>query len=389
MRLSYTYTKIASYLGYVVQAIACSFLPLIFVALQNTYNISYEKLGRLILVCFVTQIFVDLISIKLVKYFGYRKLAVAAQVFAAVGFASLSFLSKVLPVYTAITISVIIYSIGSGLIEVIVSPIVEYLPTKNKSGNMALLHSFFCWGNVFIVVATTLMIKFLGEGNWQIIALIWTIIPVIVLVLFLFVPIIEPEESKRTPIKSLVYQPAFFVMLIIMFLSGASEITVGNWMSAFAEQSLHLPKLLGDLVGPCLFSVCMGLGRVIFSFIGDKAQMKKVLLCFAVFTSIAYLILALSNNTVISLIAGVLVGFGVSVMWPGSLSLSASRFPTGATSMFAVLAMFGDLGCSFGPWMAGIVADNYNLNIAFLTAGIFPILMVVILIFMNRKKEIK
>lgn len=389
MKLSYTYTRIASYLGYVVQAIACSFLPLIFVALQNTYNISYEKLGRLILVCFVTQIFVDLISIRLVKSFGYRKLAVAAQVFAAVGFVSLSVLPKIIPAYTGITLSVITYSIGSGLIEVIISPIVEYLPTKNKSGNMALLHSFFCWGNVFIVLATTLMIKLFGEENWHIIALIWTIIPVTVLILFLFVPIIEPEESKRAPIKHLVKTPAFFVMLIIMFLSGASEISVGNWMSAFAEQSLHLPKLLGDLVGPCLFSVCMGLGRVIFSFIGDKAPMKKVLLCFAVFTSIAYFILALSNNTVISLLAGVLVGFGVSVMWPGSLSLSASKFPTGATAMFAVLAMFGDFGCSFGPWMTGIVADSYNLNIAFLAASIFPVLMVAILIFMNRKKVTK
>ena len=387
--LNYTHTKIASYMGYVVQAIACSFLPLVFVALQNTYNISYEKLGRLILVCFVTQIAVDLISIRLVKIFGYRRLAVAAQVFAFFGFASLSFLPKMLPAYIGITISVIIYSIGSGLIEVIISPIVEYLPTENKSGNMALLHSFFCWGNVFIVVATTLMIKILGEENWHIIALLWSVIPVIVLILFLFVPIIEPEESKRTSIVGLLKKPAFFIMLIIMFLSGASEISVGNWMSAFAEQSLHLPKLLGDLVGPCLFSVCMGLGRVLFSFIGDKASMKKVLLYFAAFTSVAYLVLALSENTVISLLAGVLVGFGVSVMWPGTLSLCASRFPTGASSMFAVLAMFGDFGCSFGPWVTGIVADSHNLNIAFLAASIFPILMVVVLIFMNRKKEIK
>ncbi len=384
--LNYTHTKIASYMGYVVQAIACSFLPLIFVALQNTYNISYEKLGRLILVCFVTQIAVDLISIRLVKIFGYRKLAVAAQIFAFIGFSSLSFLPKVLPAYIGITISVIIYSIGSGLIEVIISPIVEYLPTENKSGNMALLHSFFCWGNVFIVVATTLMIKIFGEENWHIIALLWSVIPVIVLILFLFVPIIEPEESKKTSISGLFKKPAFFIMLIIMFLSGASEISVGNWMSAFAEQSLHLPKLLGDLVGPCLFSVCMGLGRVLFSFIGDKASMKRVLLYFAVFTSIAYLILALGENRVVSLLAGVLVGFGVSVMWPGTLSLCSSKFPTGASSMFAVLAMFGDFGCSFGPWMTGVVADSYNLNTAFLAVSVFPILMVIILIFMNRKK---
>ncbi|MEE0945540.1 MAG: MFS transporter [Acutalibacteraceae bacterium] len=384
--LSYTYTKIASYIGYVVQAIACSFLPLLFVAIQNTYNINYEKLGRLILVCFVTQIFVDLISIKLLKIFGYRPLILASQAFAAVGFILLGILPKIIPAYIGITIAVIIYSIGSGLIEVIISPIVEYLPTKNKSGNMALLHSFFCWGNVFVVLGTTIMIRLLGEENWNIIAFIWAIIPAIVFAMFLFAPIVEPEASTRTSIKGLIKKPAFILMLVIMFLAGAGEISVGNWMSAFAEQALGLPKLVGDIAGPCLFSVCMGLGRVLFSFIGDKAPMRKVLFCFAVFTSVAYLVLSLSENKIICLVAGSLVGFGVSVMWPGSLSMSASKFPTGAASMFAILAMFGDLGCSFGPWMTGLIADYHNLNIAFLCASGFPILMAIILFITNRKK---
>jgi len=203
--LKYTHTKIACYIGYVVQAIACSFLSLIFVILQKTYNISYEKLGRLILVCFVTQLIVDVVSIKIAKYLGYRKMAIASQIFAAVGFASLSILPKILPAYTGITISVIIYSIGSGLVEVIISPIVEYLPTNNKSGNMALLHSFFCWGNVFVVVTTTLMIYFMGDDSWDIIALLWAIIPIIDMALFFFVPIIEPEKGGKTIIHIILY----------------------------------------------------------------------------------------------------------------------------------------------------------------------------------------
>lgn len=388
--LKYTHTKIACYIGYVVQAIACSFLSLIFVILQKTYNISYEKLGRLILVCFATQLIVDVVSIKIAKYLGYRKMAIASQIFAAVGFASLSVLPKILPAYTGITISVIIYSIGSGLVEVIISPIVEYLPTNNKSGNMALLHSFFCWGNVFVVVTTTIMIYFMGEDSWDIIALLWAIIPIVDMTLFFFVPIIEPEKSgKAKTAKRLLHSPVFYVMLLLMFFSGASEMSVSNWISAFAEQSLKLPKLLGDFVGPCLFAVCMGLGRVLFSFFGDRLSMKKVLLVFSFLSGVSYLILSLSKSAAVSLIAGVFIGFCVSVMWPGVLSFSASLFKTGATAMFGLLAMCGDLGCSFGPWVTGLVADRYNLNTGFLVACAFPILMFIVMIFMNRNKEKK
>lgn len=387
--LNYTNTKIACYLGYFVQAIACCFLPLLFVVFQENYNISYEKLGRLMFVCFVIQIFVDLISVKLVKKLGYRILAVISQVFAVTGFLALSILPKVMSAYAGITCAVVVYSIGSGFIEVIVSPIMEYLPTKDKSGSMALLHSFFCWGEVFVVIATTLLIKFIGRLNWFYIAAMWAIVPLIVLIMFCFVPIVEPSEQHSGNFKNLLKNPVFIVMFFIMFLSGASEISVGNWMSAFAEQSLGLPKLVGDLVGPCLFAACMGIGRVIFSFFGDKVKMERVLLCFSVFTTLCYLVLALGKNPAVNLVAGVLVGFGVSVMWPGSLSLGAKKFPSGATAMFAILALFGDLGCSFGPWATGIVADKSGLNSAFLFGTLFPLSMVIILIFLNRKKAEK
>lgn len=387
--LSYTYTKIACYIGYIVQAIACCFLPLLFVVFQESYNISYEKLGRLMFVCFAIQIFVDFISVKLVKKLGYRVLAVTSQVFSVFGFLALAFLPKIMPAYAGITCAVVIYSVGSGLIEVIISPIMEYLPTKNKSGNMALLHSFFCWGQVFVVIVTTLLIKFLGKNNWFYIAGLWAIIPLIVLIMFCVVPIAQPKEQHLGDFKKLLHTPSFILMFLIMFLSGASEMTVGNWMSAFTEQSLHLPKLVGDLVGPCLFAVCMGMGRVVFSFFGDNVKMERVLLCFSIFTTIAYLILALSKNPAISLVFGVLVGFGVSVMWPGSLSFGAKKFPGGATTMFAFLALFGDLGCSFGPWATGIVADKSGLNNAFLFGTLFPFSMIVILTLLNRKKAEK
>lgn len=384
--LKYKYTKIACYIGYVVQAIACTFLPLLFVIFQKSYNISYEKLGRLILVCFLTQLFVDVAAIKAVRIFGYRKLVVAAQILAAVGFACLSFLPKVIPPYAGITVSVIIYAVGSGLIEVIISPIMEYLPTENKSGNMALLHSFFCWGNVFVVIGTAIMIYFMGEDSWDIISLVWAVIPLIDMCLFLRVPIVEPQTEHSGSVKKMLSSPMFFAMLFLMFFSGASEISVSNWMSAFAEQSLRLPKVLGDLVGTCLFAVCMGLGRVLFSFFGDKISIKKVLLVFSFFAGCAYLVLALSKSMVASLFAGVFIGFCVSVMWPGVLSLSASHFTGGATAMFGLLAMCGDLGCSFGPWLTGAVADRSSLNTGFLAASAFPILMFILMLILNRKR---
>ena len=240
-----------------------------------------------------------------------------------------------------------------------------------------------------MVIATTLLIKFLGKDNWFYIAALWAAVPLAVLIMFCFVPIVEPCEQHSGDLKRLLRTPSFIIMFFIMFLAGASEISVGNWMSAFAEQSLGLPKLVGDLVGPCLFAFSMGVGRVIFSFFGDKVKMEKVLLYFSIFTTLCYLVLALGKNPVVNLVAGVLVGFGVSVMWPGSLSLGAKKFPNGATAMFAILALFGDLGCSFGPWATGIVADNSGLNHAFLFGTLFPFSMIVILIILNRKKAEK
>lgn len=385
---NYSLTKITCYIGYVVQAIACTFLPLLYVIFRKTYNLSYEELGRLVFVLFAAQIFVDLFSIKVVDKFGFRKIAILSQLFAALGFSFLCFLPKVIEPYTAIMISVITYAIGSGLIEVVISPIVEYLPTEDKSGNMAFLHSFFCWGNVFVVICTTLMLYFMGEDKWGYISLVWAVIPIITGVLFTFVPIVEPDKNEKHSVKELLSSPFFYVMLFLMLFAGASEISVSNWISAFAEQSLHITKLLADLVGPCLFAVFMGIGRVVFSFIGDKISTQKVLLVMSFLGTIFYLVLALSESSVLSLTASALIGVCVSVMWPGVLSYSSFKFPHGATAMFALLAMFGDLGCSFGPWLTGIIADAKNLNVGFLVGTVFPALMF-ILIFVTDRKRVK
>ena len=386
---NYNGTKLACYIGYVVQAIACTFLPLLYVIFQKSYGVSYEKLGRLVLVFFVTQIFVDFLSIKLVKAYGFKKVAILSQFFAFLGFSALSFLPQIINPYTALTISVIIYGVGSGLIEVVISPIIEYLPTDNKSGNMAFLHSFFCWGNVFVVICTTVMLYFMGESNWNYIALFWAAIPLIDTVLFIFVPVEDPKQNEHHSVRELFASPMFYIMLALMLLAGASEISVSNWISAFAEQSLHLTKVVADLVGPCLFAVSMGIGRVGFSLIGDKVKMRNVLLFMSFFAAVFYIVLALSKNALICLIASSIIGVCVSVMWPGVLSYSSSKFPFGATAMFAFLAMFGDFGCSIGPWITGMIADVKDLSTAFLMGTVFPALMFTLMILLERKKEKK
>ncbi|MBE6729271.1 MAG: MFS transporter [Ruminococcaceae bacterium] len=385
----FTVTKIACYIGYFVQAIACCFLPLLFVTFQRTYGFSYEQLGRLTFICFFTQIFVDILSVKFTKRFGYKKMAIIAQIFAAVGFLSIGFLPEILPAYSALAIAVVIYSIGSGLIEVVISPIIEYLPTENKSGNMALLHSFFCWGNVFVVVATTLLLYILGENGWAIITALWSVIPIVTMCLFFFAPVVEPQPDKKHSEKELFSSPVFYIMLLLMVLSGASEISVSNWISAFAEQSLKITKVTADLVGPCLFAVFMGIGRLLFSFFGDKIKMKKLLMVLSFFTAVFYIVLSLSENPVLSLVSSSLIGLCVSVMWPGVLSLSSSLFSFGTTVMFATLAMFGDIGCSVGPWITGIIADQKGLNTAFFYGSLFPVLMFILLVFLNRRSKAK
>ncbi len=384
---NYNGTKTACYIGYVVQAIACSFLPLLYVIFQKNYGVSYEKLGRLVLIFFATQIVVDFLSIKLVKAFGYKKVAMMSQFFSFLGFFMLCFLPRVLSPYTALTLSVITYGIGSGLIEVVISPIIEYLPTDNKSGNMAFLHSFFCLGNVFVVITTTVMLYFMGENNWGYIALFWASIPLIDTVLFAFSDVVEPRQDENHSVRELLTSPMFYIMLALMFSAGASEISVSNWISAFAEQSLHITKVIADLVGPCLFALCMGIGRIGFSLVGDKVKIRNVLLVMSFFAVVFYIVLALSKNAVLSLAASSFIGICVSVMWPGVLSYSSAKFPFGCAAMFAFLAMLGDLGCSVGPWVTGIIADAKGLNTAFLIGTVFPAIMFTLMLLLERRRK--
>ncbi|MBO5726659.1 MAG: MFS transporter [Clostridia bacterium] len=390
MSNNYNYTRVCCYIGYFVQAIINNFLPLLFVTFNSKFGLSFEKLGILIVINFCTQIAVDVISVKIIDIVGYKNTAILAHVFAAAGLALLSFLPNVMSnTYLAIIISILCYAFGSGLIEVIISPIIEYLPSDAKAANMSFLHSFYCWGQLATVLITTLMFVLMGIDRWNIISLIWAVVPFVNFFLFMRAPVVVPENvSPEKRDKNLFKNGRFYLLLLVMLCAGSSELAVSQWVSAFAEVSLGLSKSVGDLLGPCAFALFMGVGRIIYGIWGEKLNIKKTMLVCTVLCFVCYIIIALSGNPVLSLIFCAICGFSVSVMWPGTLSIASASFASGGALMFGFLAAFGDLGCSVGPWVAGKVADNYGLQNGFLLAGVFPLIMIFVVIYLIKKDTI-
>ena len=387
-KISYTPTKIASYVGFFVQAIVNNFLPILFIALQDVYKIGYEKLGRLIMFNFITQLVTDMLTPKIVGIFGYRKTAFMCQGFAALGLAMLSFMPRVLPdPYVGIVISVMVYAFASGLMEVILSPMVEMLPTKNKSGNMSILHSFYCWGQAVTALVTTFLVSLFGYLNWMYIPLIWAIVPFINMFSFLRVPIIEPEpERKSDSLKKLVSSPLFRCFMVMMLCAGASEIAMAEWASMFAQQALGVSKVVGDLAGPCAFAIFMGTGRILYARFAERLSFRKTLITLSTLCAICYLTAAFSEIPLLALISCAVCGFTVSVMWPGTYSAGAKAFPRGDAVMFSVFAMCGDLGCCLGPWILGIIADVSSLHTGFAVTAVFPLIMLINAIFFFKEE---
>ena len=388
-KLNYTSTKIASYAGLFVQAIVNNFLPILFIALHDVYKIGYEKLGRLIMFNFVTQLVTDMLTPKIVGLLGYRKSAIMCQGFAALGLAMLSFMPRIMPdPYVGIVISVMVYAFASGLMEVILSPMVEMLPTKNKSGNMAVLHSFYCWGQAVTTLVTTFFVSLFGYVNWMYIPILWAVVPLINMFSFIRVPIIEPEpERKSDSLKKLLSSPLFRCFMIMMVCAGASEIAMAEWASMFAQQALGVSKVVGDLAGPCAFAILMGTGRILYARFSASLSFRKTVIALSALCAACYLTTALTHIPLLALISCAVCGFTVSVMWPGTYSAGAKAFPKGDAVMFSVFAMCGDLGCCLGPWILGIIADIKDLHTGIAFTAIFPIIMLITSIFFFKEEK--
>ncbi len=387
--MNYRLTRIACYISYIVGAVVCNFLPLLFVMFNTKYGVSYEELSLLIIINFVTQLATDVVSIKLFSRVGSRAMVMASNVLSCIGLILLALLPKVMSnTFLALCIAVIVFSVGGGLIEVMISPIIDRLPQPNSRGYMAFLHSFFCWGQIIVVLVTTVIIKLAGADSWPYISLMWAVIPFLNTFLLARVPIVEdvPEE-ERVPLKTLFSNKLFIVVVILMFAAGASELAMSQWASTFAEQGLGLPKMLGDILGPCAFALFMGVGRVSYPYIADRLGARKTLAACSALAVVCYLVAALSPNGIVSVLGCAMCGLGVSALWPGVYSLTSECFKTGGNAMFSTLAMAGDMGCSMGPWLVGMVAGGSGFKTAILIATAFPLISLIGLLFGQFNKE--
>lgn len=379
MRLSFRQTKYASYIGYVTQAIINNLAPLLFVIFQDEYQISVEKIGLLISVNFGVQIIVDFLAAKYVDRIGYRISVVAAHIFCTVGLIGLGLLPVIFPsAYAGLLTAVIINAIGGGLIEVLISPIVEALPGDEKESAMSMLHSFYCWGHVGVVVFSTVYFNVAGISNWHFLPVIWAVVPLFNTVLFSMVPIKTlVEEGEEIPLRKLFQVKIFWLLFLMMVCSGASEQAMSQWSSYFAEKGLCVSKTMGDLLGPCAFALLMGICRMIYGIRGSKMNLRKTIMSCSALCIISYLLAVFAPHPLLGLLGCAMCGFSVGIMWPGVFSLSAKCYPQGGTAMFAILALAGDLGCSSGPGLVGLLSNmSGELKWGLLSAIIFPILLI-------------
>lgn len=380
IRTNYNHTIYACYLGYITQAIINNFAPLLFLTFQSSFGISLDKIALLVSFNFAVQLLVDFLAAKFVDRIGYRPCIVTAHVCAAAGLVGLAVLPDLLPdPYLGMLLAVFFYAIGGGLIEVLVSPIVEACPTTKKEGAMSLLHSFYCWGHVFVVLASTLFFTLAGIQNWRILACIWAVIPLLNCLYFSCVPIqVLVEDGEGMSIGKLLKNKVFWVLCLLMICSAASEQGMSQWASAFAESGLQVSKTVGDLAGPCSFAILMGCSRAFYGKFSEKIRLHRFMLLSSVLCIISYLMAALSQNPVLSLIGCALCGLSVGIMWPGSFSTAAKALPKGGTAMFALLALAGDFGCSAGPAAVGMISDAFggNLKTGLLFASLFPLLLI-------------
>ena len=383
--VSYRSTRMACYRGYIVQGVVNNLSPLFFVIFQKEFGISYAMISSLILFNFVTQICVDVLCVRFVDRTGYRAATVFAHICCTAGLVLLGVLPRILPApFLGLAIATIITAVGGGIIEVAVSPIIDSLPSEAKDAKMSLLHSFYCWGHVGVVLVSTAFFRLFGIGNWKILAVIWSLIPIINCLVFLkapIAPLIEDGE-KGMRFGELFREKIFWVLMLMMFCSGASEQAVSQWASTFAEKGLGVTKTVGDLAGPLAFAFFMGSSRAYYGRRGDRIDLDKFMLGSCLLCIASYLLISLCPNPAVSLIGCALCGLSVGIMWPGTFSKASASLARGGTALFAFLALAGDLGCSGGPTVVGFVSSacSDNLKAGILVGVCFPILLAASLI---------
>lgn len=380
MKYSYDCTMRACFTGYIVQAIVNNFAPLLFLTFQRTYHIPLQQITLLVTFNFGIQLLTDLLSVAFVDRMGYRASMVLAHILSALGLICLTVLPERMGhPFAGILISVIVYAVGGGLLEVLVSPVVEACPSTHKEKAMSMLHSFYCWGHVGVVLFSSIFFKLAGIENWKLLAVLWAVIPILNAMIFTRVPIapVLPEGEEGMTIGTLFQNRTFWLLFVMMICAGASEQSVSQWASLFAEKGLGISKTAGDLAGPMAFAVLMGASRAFYGNYGEKINLDRFMAVSSVLCILSYLCLVFMPVPVLSLAGCALCGLSVGIMWPGTFSRASKALPAGGTALFALLALGGDIGCSGGPSLVGMVSGmcKGNLKIGILAALIFPVLL--------------
>lgn len=389
MKKNYKKTRVACYFGFITQSISANFAPLLFITFSRAYNINLAKIALIPFVFYLTQLIIDLAATKFVDKIGYRTCVVTSQIISALGLILMAILPAIMSSpFLGIMISVVLYAMGSGLIEVLVSPIIEACPFENKEGMMSLLHSFYCWGAVGVILFSTLFFALFGVEKWQILTIILALIPLLNTFNFLTCPIERlVEKDERMPVNKLLRLPIFWILILLMICAGAAEASMAQWASAFTESAIGVSKTIGDLVGPCMFAFFMGISRMLYGKINKKLELTKAMLICGILCVACYLVAALSSLPILGLAGCAFCGIAVGIMWPGSISISSQKCPKGGTAMFAFLALAGDLGATASPTIVGYVSNIFdgNLKMGLLVATIFPLILIFCLIIIKLK----
>lgn len=389
MKDKYNKTIFACFIGYIVQSVVCVFAPLLFLTFEESYQIPVDKITLLITVTFTVQIITDLAATFFVDKIGYRICTVFAHVFAALGLVLLAILPEIMSdAFAGILISVVLYAVGGGLIEVVISPIVESCPSEHKDKRMSLLHSFFCWGSVGVIVISALYFWVFGIENWRYLSLMWAVIPAFNAILFMFVPLqnIVKDGEKGLRLFELIAKPRFWLFFIIILCAGACEAGISQWASVFTEQSLGISKSLGDILGPAIFAAMMGACRLLYGRSGENVDLNTSMTVCGVLCIVSYLTVSLVPLPAISLVGMAMCGFSVGLMWPGTYSMASADIKGGGNIMFALLALGGDLGCVSGPAVVGTVSQMFgeDMKIGILCATVFPVTLTLCMIICGR-----
>ena len=389
---NYEHTIYASYLGYITQAIVNNFAPLLFLTFASDYQLTLDKITFITTLNFLIQLITDLLAAKFVDKIGYRPCVVAAHIFSFCGLIAMAFLPDLLSnSYLGLLIAVMLYAVGGGLIEVLISLIVEACPTAKKEAAMSLLHSFYCWGYVAVVLCSTLFFKLAGISNWKILACLWALVPLANTIYFLLVPLYPiVSEHEQLSLGGMLKQKTFWLLMVIMVCAGASEQAMSQWASAFAESALNVSKTVGDLAGPLAFATLMGTARALYGKYSDRIPLQKMMIASSILCICCYLIAALSGNPVVGLLGCALCGFSVGIFWPGTFSTAAVALPNSGTAMYALMALAGDVGCSAGPSVVGFIANanGNNLKLGLLFAIAFPIVILFGIISVHRNDNL-